>query len=166
MDYPTKTFTVTSPSTDTTLALGQTLGALLTAEDIVGLVGKLGAGKTWFAKGVAYGLGVDRHEYVNSPAYDIVHEYAGRVPVFHMDLYRIDVIGEDEYLWLDEYLDRGGVCIVEWADKFLNRIAESFLTVNIDWDILTDVRTFTFEGTGDHYGALVDTLRKKYDASA
>jgi len=158
-------FTVESPSTDTTLELGATLGSILEAGDVVGLVGKLGAGKTWFTKGVADGLAVPRHEYVNSPAYDIIHKYSGRLPVYHMDFYRIDQIGEDEYLWLDEYFDKDGVCIVEWADKFLHELTDSYLEVDIEWNIYTDVRTFKFVGAGDRYEKVVAQLRRRVDAN-
>jgi tRNA threonylcarbamoyladenosine biosynthesis protein TsaE len=159
-------FTVESPSTDTTLQLGEALGSILQAGDIVGLVGKLGAGKTWFAKGIAEGLNVPRHEYVNSPAYDIIHKYSGRFPVYHMDFYRIDQIGEEEYLWLDEYFEMDGVCIAEWADKFLSELTDSYLKVDIDWNVYTDVRRMTFVGVGDRYEDVIAQLRRKVDANS
>lgn len=159
-------FTVESPSTETTLQLGATLGSILEPGDVVGLVGKLGAGKTWFAKGIAEGLNVPRHEYVNSPAYDIIHKYSGRFPVYHIDFYRIDQIGEDEYLWLDEYFDKSGVCIAEWADKFLPELTDSYLEVDIDWDVYTDVRLIRFVGVGDRYEDVVAHLRRRVDANS
>lgn len=162
MNGPATKFVVRTADTETTLALGETLGGLLVENDIVGLVGPLGAGKTWFTKGVAAGLGVDSREYVNSPAYDLVHEHAGRIPVFHMDLYRLDALSEYDSLWLDEYVDSGGVCIIEWADKLGHQFNEPFLRVTIDWDMLEDARTFTFEGLDAHYSELVRRLEDTF----
>lgn len=159
-------FDIESPSTDRTIQIGEELGRLLKAGDVVGLVGDLGAGKTWLAKGIAYGAGVPRHEYVNSPAYDIVHEYPGNFPVYHMDFYRIDDIGQDEYLWLEEYFERDGVCIAEWADKFLSELCDDYLRINIEWNMLTDVRALHIVGSGDRYGRLVEQLKECTSANS
>ena len=83
----------------------------------VALTGGLGAGKTHFTKGLVRGLGGT--EEVTSPTFTLVHEYsAGRLPVFHFDFYRIETERELTGIGWDEYLDAGGVCVVEWADRF------------------------------------------------
>ena len=100
-----------------TVALGERLGGELDTGDLVALVGPLGAGKTVLVRGLARGLGVADERVVCSPTYVLVHEYAGRVPVFHVDLYRLaDPAGELAGLGLEEML-RSGVVLVEWADR-------------------------------------------------
>nr|VFK66023.1 MAG: tRNA threonylcarbamoyladenosine biosynthesis protein TsaE [Candidatus Kentron sp. UNK]VFK69076.1 MAG: tRNA threonylcarbamoyladenosine biosynthesis protein TsaE [Candidatus Kentron sp. UNK] len=156
-----RAYEVESPTPETTLEFGRLLGSLLRSGDVVGLVGELGAGKTWFTKGIALGLNVPRYEYINSPAYDIIHEYAGKYQVFHMDFYRMELIGAEEYLWLEEYFEREGVCIAEWAEKFLSNLSETFLTVKIDWNPKTDVRSIRFIGEGDRYATIVADMEKR-----
>lgn len=160
------TLEVESTSTQNTLEIGQQLGAILREGDVVGLIGELGAGKTWLAKGIAAGLGVPGHEYVNSPAYDIIHEYSGRVPVYHMDFYRIDDIGTDEYLWLEEYFPSTGVCIAEWADKFLSEIANESINIHVSWDSDTDHRRFLIESVNLRGSEIVKALEKSLDADS
>jgi tRNA threonylcarbamoyladenosine biosynthesis protein TsaE len=104
-------------SPEDTLAWGRALAPLLRAGDVVALVGHLGAGKTQATKGIAAGLGSDMD--VSSPTFTLVHEYGGgRMPVFHFDFYRMDSPQEVLGIGWDDYLDAGGVVIVEWADKF------------------------------------------------
>jgi len=96
---------------------GRALAESLAAGDVVALNGELGAGKTRFAQGVATGLGV--REDVTSPTFSLVHEFfSGRIPLFHFDFYRLEAAVELEDLGWDDYLDEGGVVLVEWADKF------------------------------------------------
>lgn len=100
-----------------TLAWGRDLAQTLRAGDVVGLVGNLGAGKTHAAKGIVAGLGSNAE--VSSPTFTLVHEYGdGRLPIFHFDFYRMDVASEVLGIGWDEYIDAGGVMIVEWSDKF------------------------------------------------
>ena len=100
-----------------TFELGRQFATPLRRGDVLALEGDLGAGKTQFAKGLAAGLGVESD--VTSPTFTLIHEYpGGRLPLFHIDLYRLE--DEDEVLGigLDEYLDGDGVTVIEWADKF------------------------------------------------
>jgi tRNA threonylcarbamoyladenosine biosynthesis protein TsaE len=87
----------------------------LDAGSVVILEGPLGAGKTTLAQGLAYGLGVT--ETVTSPTFALVHEYRGRLEVFHMDLYRLASEEEFDLIGGWEYFRRGGVCIIEWAER-------------------------------------------------
>jgi tRNA threonylcarbamoyladenosine biosynthesis protein TsaE len=112
---PTTTTTTTSNEMDTA-AVGRQLAATLSAGDVVLLYGDLGAGKTAFVKGLAEGLGVARDE-VSSPTFTLVQEYrGGRLPLFHVDLYRLDDPREFDDLGLDEIAE-GGVLAIEWAEK-------------------------------------------------
>jgi len=100
-----------------TIAAGESLAAEVRAGDVIALTGGLGAGKTHFTKGLVRGLGGG--EEVTSPTFTLVHEYrSGRLPVFHFDFYRMEKAGEVTDIGWDEYLDAGGVCVVEWADRF------------------------------------------------
>jgi len=110
-----KTFETHSASD--TLILGERIGQLLKAGDNIFLFGDLGAGKTTLTQGMARGLGVSKNEYVRSPSFTLVNEYSGRMPVFHIDLYRIDSSPDLENLGLEETFNGKGVVIVEWAEK-------------------------------------------------
>jgi len=90
---------------------------VLDAGDVVLLDGELGAGKTCFVQGVARGLGVPRDRRVSSPTFTLVNEHPGRVPLYHVDLYRIDDPGELHEIGIAEYLASGGVTVVEWAER-------------------------------------------------
>jgi len=108
---------IISHSPQETFELGRQLAATLRRGDVLALAGDLGAGKTQFTKGLAAGLGVEAD--VTSPTFTLIHEYpGGRLPLFHIDLYRLE--DEDEVLGIgiDEYLDGDGVTVIEWADKF------------------------------------------------
>jgi tRNA threonylcarbamoyladenosine biosynthesis protein TsaE len=85
--------------------------------DVLALRGDLGAGKTQFVKGFVAGMG--SHAEVTSPTFTLIHEYSGgRFPVYHFDLYRLDVGDAVLRLGFDDYVDGDGVCIIEWADRF------------------------------------------------
>ncbi len=98
-----------------TVELGSKIGAFLLANDVLALIGSLGAGKTTLIQGIAEGLGVK--DYVTSPTFIIINEYQGRLPFYHADLYRLDKAEDIEDLGIEEYFSRGGVCVIEWAEK-------------------------------------------------
>ena len=113
-----------------TEALGERLGAIVPAGTVIAYTGDLGAGKTAFTRGLARGLGIK--ERVTSPTFTIVNEYeGGRLPLFHFDLYRL---GSSEELWeigWEEYLDRGGVCAVEWSERCEDALEEPIVRVDL-----------------------------------
>ncbi len=119
-------------SPNDTLCLGKKIGRHLEAGDIVLLFGDLGAGKTTLTQGIARGLGVAKEEYVRSPSFTLVNEYPGKVPVFHIDLYRIASSQELEDLGLEEVFSSEGVSIVEWAEKLFIREDASFPLLGIE----------------------------------
>jgi tRNA threonylcarbamoyladenosine biosynthesis protein TsaE len=98
-----------------TIELGRALASQLQPGDVVAFYGDLGAGKTTMIKGVAAGLGVT--DVVKSPSFVIVTEYAGRAPVYHIDLYRLDESSDFGSIGLDSYLEGDGVCLIEWAER-------------------------------------------------
>ena len=118
----------TTNAVEGTRALGRALATVLRPGDVIVLTGDLGAGKTAFAQGVADGLGVT--DRVTSPTFTIVQEYAGRIPVQHLDLYRLGSVQEVLDLGLDETVEER-VTIVEWGDVALEALPDEHLEVVI-----------------------------------
>lgn len=108
--------TLSSSSEADTRAIARALGAVLVPGDVVALVGDLGAGKTVFCKGLAEALGIPPDRVV-SPSFTIVTEHAGRMPLRHVDVYRLSSVREAEEIGLEEIVRTDGVCVVEWAEK-------------------------------------------------
>jgi len=106
---------VLTKSAEETVEFGKRIGAFLLPNDIVALIGPLGAGKTTLIQGIAEGIGVK--DYVTSPTFIIINEYQGHLPFYHVDLYRLDEVKDIEDLGIEEYFKRGGVCVIEWAEK-------------------------------------------------
>ena len=109
--------TITSHRPEETYAAGVRTGLELRGGEVLALVGDLGAGKTLFVKGLAAGLGSEAA--VTSPSLTLIHEYGdGRVPVYHVDCYRLERAEELAGIGIEEYMDGRGVVVIEWADKF------------------------------------------------
>ncbi len=138
-------------SPDETQALGERLGRALAAGDVVALSGELGAGKTAFVQGLARGLGVAGR--VSSPTFTIVNEHQGRVPLFHVDFYRLERAAELDAIGFDDYFARGGVVVVEWGDRFPAALPRERLEVRI---AITgdEERTLTISGPPQLLSAL------------
>ena len=117
--------TVYTKSSEETFKLGQILGEVLTAGDCVALFGTLGSGKTLLTQGIARGMNVPENVYVTSPTFTLINEYPGRVPIYHVDLYRISDEDELIELGLDDLLGGDGMVSVEWAEKLLARYLRS-----------------------------------------
>ena len=113
-----------------TEALGEALAARLTAGTVVAFTGDLGAGKTAFTRGLARGLGVP--DRVTSPTFTIVNEYRGNIPLFHFDMYRLDSSDALFDIGWEDYLDRGGVCAVEWSENVADAMPEGTVYVTIE----------------------------------
>ena len=132
-----------------TEAVGAALGRILPPGAVIAYRGDLGAGKTAFTRGLARGLGAD--DMVTSPTYTIVNEYlSGRIPLFHFDMYRLRSADDLWDIGWEDYLDRGGVCAVEWSENVAEAL-DSFTLVNIE-KIGDESRRITIEG-GDFLAA-------------
>ena len=106
-----------------TAEFGKNLADELEAGDVLGLIGDLGTGKTTLTKYIAEGLGIT--ETITSPTFTIVNEYhSGRLPLFHFDAYRLEAAGDAFEVGMEEYFDRGGVSIIEWADMVAEVLPE------------------------------------------
>ena len=126
-----------SAGVDQTMELGRSLAELVRAGDVVVLTGDLGAGKTQFAKGFAVGLGVD--DEVTSPTFTIMVEYVGdELPLLHFDLYRLESVEALEDIDYFGMLESGGVCLVEWGDKFPEALPDDYLELALE--VLDDGR--------------------------
>jgi tRNA threonylcarbamoyladenosine biosynthesis protein TsaE len=150
--------TLKSNSEQETHAIGYKLGTLLKKGDVVCLDGDLGVGKTVFTKGIALGLQVE--EYVTSPTFTLIHEYLGRLPLYHFDVYRINSIEEMEDLGYEEYFYGSGVCIVEWASKIKELIPEEHLWIDIKRKG-DNQREIAICGTMDHFSQVIKELKRK-----
>ena len=121
---------IISNSAEETVEAGRRFAESLAGGEVICLAGDLGAGKTHFAKGIVAGLGGDPQE-VTSPTFTLVHEYhAGRLPVFHFDLYRLESGRELQNIGWEDYLDHAAVCLVEWADKFPDEVPAKAVWLN------------------------------------
>ncbi|MFW6108805.1 MAG: tRNA (adenosine(37)-N6)-threonylcarbamoyltransferase complex ATPase subunit type 1 TsaE [bacterium] len=151
--------TVVTRSSGQTMAFGRRLGAVLRGGDVVALTGPLGSGKTTLTKGIAAGAGVAEPRWVTSPTFVLIHEYPGRVPVYHVDGYRLGGAADAEALGVEELFYGEGVTIVEWADRMGEILPAQRL------DILLahaggDERTLTLSPRGARYARLVDRLEQ------
>lgn len=152
---------VRTRSAQETRALGQALGALVLPGEVVLLEGDLGAGKTTFVQGMADGLGVT--EPCRSPSFTLVHEYDGRYPFLHVDLFRCARPQEVIDLGLEELLEPPNVVAIEWGEKAAPFVPEDHLEVEFSWDENDDeVRTIQFRPYGrwrERMRALNDSVR-------
>ena len=112
---------------DELIALGEKLGHLLEKNDVLILTGELGAGKTTLTKGLAKGLGI--YQMIKSPTYTIVREYEGRLPLYHLDVYRIE--GDADSIDLDEFLFGSGVTVIEWGHLLGEDLPADYLELEI-----------------------------------
>lgn len=139
-------FEIVTYTAEETTALAFKIGELIKKGSIITLEGDLGAGKTTFTKGLAKGLGVERN--VNSPTFTIIKEYKGRLPLYHMDVYRV----EDEYedLGFQEYFEGEGVTVVEWAHLIADQLPAERLDIQVFYQGETE-RRICMKPFGEQY---------------
>lgn len=142
-------------SEDETKKLAFNLATLLHPGDVITLEGDLGAGKTTFTKGLAKGLAID--EIVSSPTFTIVKEYEGTIPLYHMDVYRLE--HSDEDIGFLEYFHGDGVSVIEWAQYINDYLPNERLTVTIEY-VGSEMRKLTFKPIGKYYEKI---LKKLFD---
>ena len=141
---------------DETRALAEALGERARPGDLVLLAGDLGAGKTAFAQGFGAGLGIT--ETITSPTFTLAQEYEGRLRMHHLDVYRLDQLGEVAGLGLAELLDDGSVVLIEWGDKILPALPSDYLEVRLTFGEGDDDRRLAFRAVGPTWSLRTRTI--------
>jgi tRNA threonylcarbamoyladenosine biosynthesis protein TsaE len=140
-----------------TQLLGRHLGKVVLKGDLILLEGELGTGKTCLVQGIAHELGIK--QYAFSPSFVLIREYHGKLPLYHIDLYRLDNMAEIDDLGLEEYLYGDGICVIEWAEKGLPVLPQNHLLVKMKYVLTSETqRTISIYPRGDHYLELIKKL--------
>ncbi len=147
---------LTTRSPEQTQEFGTRLGKIARPGDVILLVGKLGAGKTCLTQGIAWGLGID--DYAASPSFVLVRELYGRLPLYHVDFYRLENLAEIAELGLDEYFYGQGVSVVEWAEKALSLLPPENLLIEMEY-ISDNERRLELKPSGKRYREMVAQLK-------
>ena len=148
---------IISHSPEGTQKIGVSIGELALPGDNFLLVGGLGAGKTCLTQGIAWGL--DIKEYAASPSFVVIRELHGRLPLYHIDFYRLDHLEEIAELGLDDYLYGNGVCVVEWAEKGLSLLPPEHLLIEMNYVSDTE-RSLKLKPSGKRYRQIVAQLKQ------
>lgn len=148
----------TTTSVDQTRDLARALSSLARPGDVVVLAGDLGAGKTAFVQG--FGRGLDVADRITSPTFTLVHVYEGRLPVHHLDVYRLGQLSEALDLGLPEMLDEGGVVLIEWGDAILPVLPLDFLDVRITFGAGDDDRQLALRPVGPAWSPRSDAMAR------
>ena len=151
-------FSIITSSTEQTVEAGRVLGTMLEPGDLICLYGDLGSGKTHFSYGIALGLQV-REQYITSPTFTFVNEYQGRIPFYHIDLYRLKEPSELESIGFEEYIDSDGATVIEWAEQAEHDLPEDKLNVYLS-DVSETSRELGFFAEGERYEKLLADLKK------
>ena len=149
---------VLSTSTRMTMSFGRRLAKLVQGGEIIGLRGELGTGKTTFVRGFCAGIEVSQKAWVRSPTFTLINEYQGRLPVYHIDLYRIARAEEIDALNLREYLYSDGVSLIEWSERLPADEFEEYLEVSLAHRDKSN-RQMTFTARGERYEGILQQLK-------
>jgi tRNA threonylcarbamoyladenosine biosynthesis protein TsaE len=140
-----------------TRRLGVRLAAFLEPGDIIALIGDLGSGKTRWVQGVCQGLGITAP--VVSPTFTLVNEYEGRLPVYHIDLYRLEDVNEILGFGLEDYLYGNGVSLIEWADRANGLLPKAYLTIELH-HLEANKRRVVLQAHGERYTDLLQDYKR------
>ncbi len=153
-------YQITTRNVEETQNLGKTIGKRINHPLVIGLCGELGSGKTAFVQGLAQGLDVPGEYYVTSPTFTLINEYPGRLPLHHVDLYRLEDIQDLEDIGLDELLYDQAVIAIEWAQKMLYDLPAEHLAMSFE---ITDNgdRRIGLNAYGDKIVSLIKPLDER-----
>jgi len=147
-----------SDSREQTLEMGRLIGEILERGDVVALIGELGSGKTCFTQGLAKGLGVEENVPVVSPTFTLINEYPGKIPLIHLDVYRLSGPRDLEDMGYEEYFEGGGIIVIEWAEKIRDILPAKTLFVGMRY-IDENTREMILEGPGDKIRKIEELLK-------
>jgi tRNA threonylcarbamoyladenosine biosynthesis protein TsaE len=149
---------VKTKSSAETIRTGKSIGSRLLPGDVVALVGELGAGKTQFIKGMATGVGVGKPAYISSPSFTLINEYPGKIPFYHIDLFRLEWEKEAEELGLEDYFQSEGITAIEWADKIPALLPKEMLLIHLAYTG-KNTRSIELIGKGKRYQKILKGLK-------
>ncbi|NCB32817.1 MAG: tRNA (adenosine(37)-N6)-threonylcarbamoyltransferase complex ATPase subunit type 1 TsaE [Erysipelotrichia bacterium] len=149
-----KELKINTSSMEETWKLGEKIGSSVKPNMVILLDGDLGAGKTTLTQGIAKGLGISKN--VTSPTFNILKIYEGRMPLYHIDAYRLEGLHQD--LGFDEFLDDDGLTVIEWSQYVPSLIPEEFLFISIHL-LEADQREFDMQAKGAVYEKLLEELK-------
>ena len=155
----TVTMVIESRSPHETKSWGRRLASLLEGGELLGLIGDLGAGKTCFIKGLARGLSL-REEDILSPTFTMIQEHQGRLPLYHIDLYRLEEATLDD-LGLREYLFSEGVAAVEWFERLRGGAEMEYLAVRISY-AGANLRRIEFSAVDSRHAQIISKLKRRF----
>lgn len=159
MAIKTRRYRLTSDSDTETFQTGRRIGEALSEPLVISLIGELGCGKTCFVKGLARGLEVPEHIVVTSPTFALIHEYPGRLPLVHVDLYRLESPSAFEDIGLFEILERPSVVAIEWAERLGSERPEQRLEIRMSF--MDDRRLMEIHA----YGLAACDLLRRFEIS-
>jgi tRNA threonylcarbamoyladenosine biosynthesis protein TsaE len=157
-----KKLTVKTHSVDETRELGQKLGAAINQPLAIALIGDLGSGKTAFVQGLAKGLAVPADYYITSPTFTLINEYPGRLPLCHVDLYRLETVRDLEDIGLDELYYGRAVLAIEWAEKLTGEPLDANLSVSFEF-IDDDFRKISILAYGQIGVNLIEAVATQFN---
>jgi len=159
MTLPRETLTSLTQGPEETRALGEAIGRRLRGGDLLALMGELGAGKTTLVQGIAKGVGVTSSP-ITSPTFVLINTHRGRLLFHHIDLYRLENLGEIEELGLCEYIGGEAISVIEWADRAASLLPQEQLSLSMA--VLSEnEREFTLVGIGGRYRDLIRALKEE-----
>jgi len=148
-----------SPTPQHTERIGSVLGKMLEGGEIIALSGELGSGKTTLVRGIAHGMGFNRDE-IASPSFTLINEYDGPLPLFHIDLYRLEGERDLYEIGYEEYVGGNGAVVIEWADKVPQAVPKECLWITLKY--LDDKRReIVMWAEGEKYDKLIEELKRK-----
>lgn len=155
----THVFIITTAALEQTFELGKITGKRLSTGIVITLVGDLGSGKTAFVQGLAQGVEVPSGYYITSPTYTLINDYPGRIPFYHVDLYRLNTIADMEEIGLNDILSGNFVIAIEWADRIQRQALDDHLAVRIQITGRNE-RQFNFTAYGRSNKFLLKEIEK------
>ncbi|MBN1878915.1 tRNA (adenosine(37)-N6)-threonylcarbamoyltransferase complex ATPase subunit type 1 TsaE [bacterium] len=152
-------YSIKTNSAGETRRLGAILGGFLLPGDCIPLLGEMGSGKTCFVQGVAEGLGVSNDTIICSPSFTLINQYSGRIPLYHIDLFRLNSCRDLEDLEIIDLIHGDGVTMIEWPQIVLPGLPEIILRIEFNWDMTSETtRIISFISDTDRFDALVGAL--------